>query len=268
LIGVDELREEFHDLLVFGAFCRQELSLLLEHVQRFHGEANFLSRRLLDLVVKRAIVRHAERVLLVGVVAKSCSQSVVADHANWREQDLQATAPDVWVVKQDVAFDFVFAAQHEAAVDLGQAPNALAVRQATGCFHLHVASLAELVKELKDVAVLSGLVFVAADAKDLGVGIANQCVVAGQHVVKIVNDQSLLLNFPVEASCVKHLGGGQVVSDGGTKAMPRGLIGISHRFNVVSHDVLSFFFLFMQAGLLCMGLILARKTTQRAVFYK
>jgi hypothetical protein len=50
--------------------------------------------------------------------------------------------------------------------------------------------------------------------------------------------------------------------------MPRGLIGISHRFNFVSHDFLSFFFLFMQAGLLCMSCILARKTTQHAVFCK
>jgi len=50
--------------------------------------------------------------------------------------------------------------------------------------------------------------------------------------------------------------------------MPRGLISVSHRFNFVSHDILSFFFLFMQAGVLCMGLILVHKTTQRALFCK
>ena len=253
LIWVDELGEELHDLLVLGALLGQELSLLLEHVQRLHCKANLLSSCLLDLVVKRAIVRHAEGILLVFIIAKSGRQRVVADDADWREQDLQAAAPDVWVVKEDVAFDFVFAAEHEAAVDLGKAPDALAAVQRASSLHLHVAGFAELVKELEDVLVLGRCVVAAADAKDLAVCVAYQRVVAGQYVVKFVDDQSLFLDLPVKTGSVQHLGGGQVVCDGGAKAMPRGLIGVSHRFNFVSHDILSFFFLFMPARLLCMG---------------
>jgi hypothetical protein len=47
--------------------------------------------------------------------------------------------------------------------------------------------------------------------------------------------------------------------------VPRGLIGVGHRFNFVGHDILAFFFLFMQAGLLCMRLILLRKTTHHVL---
>ena len=157
--------------------------MLLEHVERFHCKANFFRSGLLDLVVKRAIVRHAKGILLVFIIAKSGRQRVVADDADWREQDLQAAAPDVWVVKEDVAFDFVFAAKHKAAVDLGKAPDALAAVQRASGFHLHVAGFAELVKELEDVLVLGRCVVAAADAKDLAVCVTHQSVVARQDVI-------------------------------------------------------------------------------------
>jgi hypothetical protein len=85
------------------------------------------------------------------------------------------------VVQQQVTTNLVLTAVYpEVTVQLGQAPNILALTQAARCFHGHIAGIGKLFEELHNLIVLERYVVITAHTQPGIVTITHKYVVIRQ----------------------------------------------------------------------------------------
>ena len=162
----------------------------------------------------RTVVQFAR---VRNLLTQRKSQSVVADHTDRSESNVNRLTVLVRVREQKVRVNLVTTKDVEGLLDLGECPDHLTTFQRTGGVHFHVTRSAVLCEEVKRLFVLYRVPTRTDLSQNLVVRRTDKGLLSSRNVFQstetIVNDNEgiVLLNRPIQTSFLHHLTGSQIV---------------------------------------------------------
>lgn len=201
--------EEFRHFFVLGEL----------HVGQTHGFLHLIRielRVVTDFVVvhRFTIQRHGQR--------------VVANHSDRGEANVDRFAVLMGIGEEEIRIDLITAEDVERFFDLGERPDHLSALERTGGVHLHIAGEHEFGEELESIGVLNGIPVFTDSGEHFGIRHTNQGFLIRLDTLPTnFGEERVLLDFPVEPGFFEHLGGGQIVGDLDTQAVPRNFSSVS-----------------------------------------